>query len=436
MNIAVIGTGYVGLVSGVSLAEVGHNVVCIDIDEKKINLLREGQSPIYEPGIEELIVNNLESGRLSFQTSIAEGIKNCEVILLAVGTPPKENGEADLTYIFNAAEEIARHLQQDAVVMTKSTVPVGTNHQLQQVIAEHKQQGINVDIVSNPEFLREGSAIHDTFHGERIVIGAENERTAKRIEEMYKPFQIPILHTDICSAEMMKYASNAFLATKISFINEIANLCEQVGANVDDVAKGMGMDSRIGPKFLQSGIGYGGSCFPKDTLALQSIASTAGHPLSIVQAVIDVNEQQPLRLVKKIKEYFGQLSGKTAAVLGLAFKPNTDDMREAASVKIIRALSKYQLTFRAYDPIAMSNAQKVLGQDNIVYCSSAEEALKNADFAVIVTEWDEFIRMDLGRMKALLKQPLIFDGRNCFGLDQMKEHGFTYISIGRPQVNV
>jgi UDPglucose 6-dehydrogenase len=337
--IAVLGTGYVGLVTGVCLSDIGHYVTCVDIDKQKVEKMKQGISPIYEPGLDELMKKNIERGRLHFTTSHQEAFRDAEVIYIAVGTPQSEDGSADLRFVEQAAKDIATYIERDGViVVTKSTVPVGTNEKIRTWIKQHLTKDIRFHIVSNPEFLREGSAIYDTFHGDRIVIGADDEWAASVIEEINKPFGIPIFHTDIHSAEMIKYASNAFLATKISFINEIANICEKVGANVEDVAYGMGLDTRIGPQFLRAGIGYGGSCFPKDTKALVQIAGDVDHQFELLQAVIKVNNKQQVKLVEKARNRFGSLRGKKVALLGLAFKPNTDDIREAVLIVIVREL--------------------------------------------------------------------------------------------------
>lgn len=446
MKIAVVGTGYVGLVTGVCLADIGHDVTCIDIDEEKVEKMRQGISPIYEPGLEELMKKNSEQGRLHFTTSHEEGFRGTEAIYIAVGTPEQEDGSADLTYVKQAAKDIAQYITNDCIVVTKSTVPVGTNYYIKQLINEelsnnphHQQQlaqgkaGFRVSVVSIPEFLREGSAVYDTFHGDRIVIGSDDKKTAAIMEEVYKPFNVPVFHTDILSAEMIKYASNAFLATKISFINEIANLCEKIGANVSDVARGMGLDSRIGNQFLNAGIGFGGSCFPKDTSALVQIAKEVGHPFRLMEEVIEINKRQKQWMLTKLKQRFGSLKGLRIAMLGLAFKPNTDDMREAASIVIAKQLVNEGAQVVAYDPIAMEQAKKLLPQE-VTYASSTLEALKEADAACIITEWDEFKKLNLNEVKQLLKQPIIFDGRNCYDLEVVKQAGLEYYSVGRPAV--
>ncbi|ADI28212.1 UDP-glucose/GDP-mannose dehydrogenase family protein [Geobacillus sp. C56-T3] len=433
-KIAVVGTGYVGLVTGVCLSDIGHYVTCVDIDERKVEKMKQGISPIYEPGLDELMKRNIDRGRLHFTTSHEEAFRDAEVIYIAVGTPQKEDGSADLRFVEQAARDIAVHIERDGVVVvTKSTVPVGTNEKIRAWIQQHLRRPIRFDVVSNPEFLREGSAIYDTFHGDRIVIGADNERAAAVMEEVNKPFGIPIFHTDIHSAEMIKYASNAFLATKISFINEIANICEKVGANVEDVAYGMGLDTRIGPQFLRAGIGYGGSCFPKDTKALVQIAGDVDHQFELLEAVIKVNNKQQLKLVEKARSRFGSLQGKKVALLGLAFKPNTDDMREAASIVIARELLREGASVAAYDPVAMENAKRIIG-DEVVYASSVEEALTGADLAMIITEWEEIKQLPLELYAKCMKTPIVFDGRNCYLLEEVKKHSIEYHSIGRESV--
>ena len=432
--IAVVGTGYVGLVTGVCLSDIGHNVTCVDIDKQKVEKMKQGISPIYEPGLDELMKKNIERGRLRFTTSHEEAFRDAEIIYIAVGTPQKEDGSADLRFVEQAAKDIAEHVERDGViVVTKSTVPVGTNEKVRAWIKQHLKREIRFDIVSNPEFLREGSAISDTFHGDQIVIGADNERAASIMEGVNKPFGIPIFKTDIHSAEMIKYASNAFLATKISFINEIANICEKVGANVEDVAYGMGLDTRIGPQFLRAGIGYGGSCFPKDTKALVQIAGDVDHQFELLEAVIKVNNKQQVKLVENARNRFGSLQGKKVALLGLAFKPNTDDMREAAWIVIARELLRDGALVVAYDPVAMENAKRVIG-DEVMYVSSVEEALNDADLAMIVTEWEEIKQTPLDLYVKCMKTPVVFDGRNCYPLEEARKHNIEYHSIGRESV--
>ncbi|MBO8173595.1 MAG: UDP-glucose/GDP-mannose dehydrogenase family protein [Bacillaceae bacterium] len=434
-KITIVGTGYVGLVTGVCLAEMGHDVTCIDNDQEKLNKMKAGKSPIYEPGLEDLMKKNLESGRLHFTSNYKEGFLEAEVIYIAVGTPQKPDGSADLQYIDQVAREIALHISHPVTVVIKSTVPVGTNYRVREMLKTLLNEKIQVDIVSNPEFLREGSAVYDTFHGDRIVVGVDREEAFNTMEEIYKPFKVPIFKTDVLSAEMIKYASNAFLATKISFINEIANICEKLGANVEDVAYGMGLDDRIGSKFLRAGIGYGGSCFPKDTQALVQIAGNVHHKFDLLESVINVNNNQQKALVDKVKQRLGSLKGKRVALLGLAFKPNTDDMREAASIVISNQLIDEGAEIKAYDPIAIENAKKFLHPD-VSYSTSIEEAVNNADLAMIITEWDEIKNFPLQKYEELMKNPLVFDGRNCYSLDAVQQTGVEYHSIGRPSVNV
>lgn len=432
MKLAVVGTGYVGLVTGVTLSEIGHHVTCIDIDEAKIEIMRNGISPIYEPGLSELMRKNIEAGRLSFTSNHEDGFHEADVIYIAVGTPENEDGSANLTYVEHVATTIALTAKQDTIVVTKSTVPVGTNDRLLQIIDHNKLYHINIEIVSNPEFLKEGSAIYDSFHGDRIVIGTNSEKAAKIIEEVNRPFGIPVYKTDIRSAEMIKYASNAFLATKISFINEIANICERVEADIEQVALGMGLDKRIGPEFLKAGIGYGGSCFPKDTKALIQIAGNVEYDFELLKGVVNVNKKQQRILLDKLYERVGDVARKKIAVLGLAFKPNTDDMREAPSILIVNELIKAGAIVYAYDPIAVENAKKML-DDATVYTEDIENAIENAHAALILTDWDEIKDVDLAIFKSM-EQPLIIDGRNCFEL--ARTHQIEYHSIGRPVLNL
>jgi len=430
VKITVVGTGYVGLVTGVCLAEIGNDVTCYDIDEQKVQKMSQGISPIYEPGLEELMKKNIEACRLRFTTDPKDAYKEARVIYIAVGTPENEDGSANLTYVEEAAFTISRYVKQDAVVVIKSTVPVGTNDYIQELINKVKSPDVQLTVVSNPEFLREGSAVYDTFHGDRIVIGADDERAASVVEEINKPFGIPIIKTDRRSAEMIKYAANAFLATKISFINEIAHICEKVGANIDDVAYGIGEDKRIGSQFLRAGIGYGGSCFPKDTKALIQIAGNVKHKFDLLESVINVNSKQQQLLYTKAKEMFDSLRGKRVAVLGLAFKPNTDDIREAASMVIIRKLLEEQADITVYDPAAMENAKKLLG-DSVRYANSAIEAIIDKEIVFIVTEWDEVRSLPLESYVEQMKEPIIFDGRNCYDLKEVEKYPINYISIGR-----
>lgn len=434
MNIAVLGTGYVGLVTGVSLAEIGHHVTCVDIDTHKIAMMAAGKSPIYEPHLEELMQKNLKANRLLFTSSHRTGLADADVIYIAVGTPQQADGTANLQFIDEAALDIANSLQQKAVIVTKSTVPVGTNERIREIIERQVSSNVSFHMVSNPEFLREGSAVYDTFYGDRIVIGADDSEAADLIESVNKPFDIPIYKTDIRSAEMIKYASNAFLATKISFINEIATICEKVGANIEDVAEGMGKDQRIGSDFLKAGIGYGGSCFPKDTNALVQLAGNNSHDFKLLKSVIEVNNIQQMKLIQKAKDMIGDLNGKKIALLGLAFKANTNDMREAASIPIAHTLVEEGAEVSAYDPVAMDNAKHVL-PEGVDYCNSIEGALSRANAAFILTEWKEIKLLDLTIFDRYMHLPIVFDGRNCYDLEKVAEHNLIYLSIGRPTIN-
>ncbi|WP_223594065.1 UDP-glucose dehydrogenase family protein [Neobacillus bataviensis] len=432
MKIAVLGTGYVGLSTGVCLSEIGHHVTCIDINKEKIEDLSQGILPIYEPGLEALLDSNIAAGRLRFTTSHREGLKDKDIIIIAVGTPQREDGASDLSYLEQAARDISRYIVERSIIVIKSTVPVGTNEFIKKMI--EKECGFPIQIISNPEFLRQGSAIHDTMNADRIIIGHDNKEAAMKIQEMYRPLNVPILLTSIRSAEMIKFASNVFLATKISFINEIANFCQAVGANIEDVALGMGKDKRIGEAFLKAGIGYGGSCFPKDVEALLHTANLYGINLALLKETIRINKSQKELLVKKALHRFGELTGKKIAMLGLAFKPETDDMREAPSINIARSLTKLGAEVVAYDPVAIKNAKGILG-DNILFVNAVEEAIWNADALFIVTEWKEFLQLDLPNVLKKMKHPIIFDGRNCFKEDQIRACEFVeYYSIGRPDM--
>src|SRR6201995_5035679 len=431
MRIAMIGTGYVGLVSGACLSEFGHEVVCIDKDPTKIELLRSGGIPIYEPGLDEVVADNVKAGRLSFETDLKRGVAGASAVFIAVGTPSRRgDGHADLSYVFAAAEEIAQALTGYAVVVTKSTVPVGTSRKVEEII--RKARGTAAfDMASNPEFLREGSAIEDFRRPDRVVVGCDTERAREVMREVYRPLYIsetPMVFTSRETSELIKYAANAFLATKITFINEMTSLCEKVGGDVQDVARGIGLDGRIGNKFLHAGPGYGGSCFPKDTLALVQTAQALGAPSRIVEAVVAVNESRKLAMAKKIETAFGGVAGKTIAVLGLTFKPNTDDMRDAPSLVIVPYLQKAGAIIRAYDPEGAKEARKYL---NIELCHDTYEALEGADGVVILTEGNEFRALDFAKVKAALKQPLMVDLRNIYRPSQMQEAGFRYISVGR-----
>ncbi|MCU5480533.1 UDPglucose 6-dehydrogenase [Bacillus sp. TE9106W] len=433
-RIAVVGTGYVGLVTGVCLSEIGHQVTCLDIDRNKIENMKLGNSLIYEPGLDELMIKNIKADRLSFTTSKFEACSNAEIIYIAVGTPQNEDGSANIQFVEQVVKDIAKNISRDGVIIViKSTVPVGTNNKVKQWIKSNLKKKICFEVVSNPEFLREGSAIHDTFYGDRIVIGAESDRAASILEEINRPFGLPVFKTDIFSAEMIKYASNAFLATKISFINEIANICEKLGADIEDIAYGMGLDTRIGSKFLNAGIGYGGACFPKDTRALVQIAGNVEHKFKLLEAVINVNNEQQRRLIEKARSCFCSLKNKKIALLGLSFKPKTDDMREAASIIIAEQLVEDGAKVVAYDPIAMESAKKILG-NKIEFATSIRDTLLEADAAFILTEWDEIRNIPLEYYNTLMKNPVVFDGRNCYMLDEVKKHVIEYHSIGRPPV--
>ncbi|MCT6829293.1 UDP-glucose/GDP-mannose dehydrogenase family protein [Bacillus velezensis] len=434
-KIAVLGTGYVGLVSGTCFAEIGHHVTCCDINEAKIRSLQNGVIPIYEPGLEELAEKNVSAGRLSFTADIEPAVKAADIVYIAVGTPMSKTGEADLTYIKAAAQTIGEQLNGYKIIVTKSTVPVGTGKLVYQIVSESSKGTYPFDVASNPEFLREGSAVRDTMQMERAVIGATSEHAASVIEELHKPFRTKIVKTNLESAEMIKYAANAFLAAKISFINDIANICERVGADISHVSEGVGLDSRIGNKFLQAGIGFGGSCFPKDTTALLHIANAAGYPFEMMEAVIETNQKQRVRITEKLNRAIGPLKGKTVAVLGLAFKPHTNDVRSAPALDIITSLKEQGAHVKAYDPIAIPEAAAILGEGGIEYHAEMYSAIKNADACLITTDWPEVKEMDLQRVKRLLKQPVIIDGRNMFPLEYMRVSGFTYHSVGRPAVH-
>ncbi|MES2780218.1 MAG: UDP-glucose/GDP-mannose dehydrogenase family protein [Bacteroidota bacterium] len=436
MKIAVVGTGYVGLVTGTCFAEVGIDVTCIDIDQKKIDNLNKGILPIYEPGLEEMVTRNVEAGRLHFSTSLRDSIKGCDVAFIAVGTPPGEDGSADLKYVLGVAREIGENINDYIVVVTKSTVPVGTAVKVNEAVKtalDQRNSNIEFDVASNPEFLKEGAAVDDFLRPDRIVVGIQSKRAEDIMRKLYKPFLLnghPIIFMDIPSAEMTKYAANAMLATKISFMNDIANLCEIMGADVNLVRKGIGSDPRIGNKFIYPGIGYGGSCFPKDVKALIKTAAENGHKMRILEAVEDVNEDQKTVLFTKIlKQFNGQLKGKTFALWGLSFKPKTDDMREAPSLVIIENLLKAGANVNAFDPVAMHEAKKMIGEQ-INYCKDQYDTLIDADALLIATEWPEFRSPNFNVMGKLMKSKTIFDGRNIYDIEEMKELGFTYHCIG------
>lgn len=434
MRVAMIGTGYVGLVSGACFADFGHHVTCIDTDREKIDALKAGRMPIYEPGLEDLVASNVEAGRLSFTDDAKSVVGEAEVVFIAVGTPTRRgSGHADLTYVHAVAEELAGLIQGYTVIVTKSTVPVGTGDEVEAIIRKHAPDA-DFDVASNPEFLREGAAIGDFKRPDRIVVGAESERAAEVLRQLYRPLYLnetPLVVTERRTAELIKYAANAFLAVKIGFINEISDLCDAVGADVQQVARGIGLDKRIGPKFLHAGPGYGGSCFPKDTLALSKTAKDAGRPVTLVDGVIRSNAKRKKSMVERIVAACGgSVSGKTIAVLGLTFKPNTDDMRDAPSLVILPALQKLGATIRAYDPEGMKEAKHYFKK--VTYCDDAYSAMQDADAAVILTEWDEFRALDLKAVSKTLRDRVFIDLRNIYPKEEMGDHDLAYHSIGRP----
>jgi UDPglucose 6-dehydrogenase len=433
MRVAMIGTGYVGLVSGACFADFGHRVTCVDKDVLKIEALKRSEVPIYEPGLQDLVRSNVQEGRLSFATTLEEAVRAADAVFIAVGTPSRRgDGHADLSYVYDAAREIAEALDGFTVIITKSTVPVGTSDEVELLIYEARP-GADVVVVSNPEFLREGAAIHDFKHPDRIVVGTDDERAKKVVDEIYRPLslnQAPILYTSRRTAELIKYAANAFLATKITFINEIADLCEKVGADVQDVARGIGLDNRIGAKFLHPGPGFGGSCFPKDVRALIKTAQDHETPLRILEAVAAVNDTRKRAMARKVSAMFsGMLRGKTVAVLGLTFKPNTDDMREAPSLALITALQDMGARVRAFDPAGMRQAQGLL--NNVSFCESAYDCAEGADALIIATEWEQFRALDLERLRDRMACPIVVDLRNVYRPDEMRRHGFAYACVGR-----
>jgi UDPglucose 6-dehydrogenase len=432
MRLAVIGTGYVGLVAGVCFAESGNDVVCVDKDAAKVRALRAGTMPLYEPGLEELLRRNVSEKRLTFTTALPAAVRGAQAVFIAVGTPQGEDGSADLQHVLAVARQVARAIKGYTVVVNKSTVPVGTAERVRQVMARETREPFSV--VSNPEFLKQGAAVDDFMKPDRVVIGGDDPRAVALMQELYAPFtrtDAPIMVMDGPSAELAKYAANAMLAARITFMNEVANVCELVGADVDHVRRAIGSDRRIGSSFLFPGVGFGGSCFPKDVKAMQRFAADSGYEFKMLQAVDEVNAYQKTRLVAKMRQHYGRLKGKTLALWGLAFKPKTDDMREAPSIPLIEALLKAGARVQAYDPEAMRVAKRLFGS-RVAFANSGYDALQGADGLAIVTEWNEFRRPDLERMKRLLKAPVIFDGRNLFAPAHMKQHGFTYYSIGRP----
>jgi len=452
MKISVIGTGYVGLVTGVCLSEIGNEVICVDKVKEKIDILKDGNCPIYEPCLENFIKNNISRGRLSFTNNISEAVKKSDIIFISVGTPSLPNGQADLSFVEQVAVEIGKFIDDGKIVVNKSTVPIGSGDWVSMIISEsidnnNPKKKVNFDVVSNPEFLREGSAVEDTFFPDRIIVGSSSEEAIEKMLKLYRPLieqsfdwpqekrlipkgkKVPVVVTDLTSAEMIKYASNSFLATKISFINEIANICEKVGADVKAVAKGMGLDKRIGPLFLNAGIGWGGSCFPKDVSALTYIASEYGMTPQILNAVINVNKEQRLKIVKKVQDEVKIVKGKTIAVLGISFKPNTDDTREAPSVSIMNSLSKLGAKIKTYDPIVKERPDSLT--EKVKICRDEYDTVKDADILILATEWGKFAELDFNRVKQLMNSHIIIDGRNLFDRDYLKKLGFRYIGIGR-----
>jgi len=434
MNICVVGSGYVGLVTGACLADFGMSVVGVDKDAAKVEALSRGKVPIYEPGLATLVQKNMEEGRLRFSTDLAPAIEEAQAVFIAVGTPPKTDGSADLTFIREVASSIAQHLNGYKVIVTKSTVPIGTGKMIETIVRQGAGSRHRFAVVSNPEFLREGSAIDDFMNPDRVVIGTRDRRAAELMMDVYSPLAaaaVPFIVTDVETAELIKYASNGFLATKISFINEVAQICEAWGANVEVVAKGMGLDNRIGPKFLSAGPGYGGSCFPKDTRAVAQIARDQGLRFRIIEAVLEVNEATQKRMIEKIERAMGSMAGKTIAVLGLSFKPNTDDIRESPALPIVQGLLDGGATVRAFDPEAMESCRPLFPA--ATFCDNAYEAAEGADALVILTEWNQFRKLELDRLHHLLHQPLVIDLRNLYEPEKMAAAGFRYVSIGRPE---
>ena len=433
MKIAVAGTGYVGLVTGICLADNGHDVVCVDVDEAKIKIMQEGKTPIFEPGLQELMTKNKD--RLTYTTDYREGYKDAEVIFIGVGTPEKKDGSANLSYVFSVANQIAESITRECVVVVKSTVPIGTNDKVEDAINDRLGGRLKVHVASNPEFLAQGTAVQDTLHASRIVLGVEDEFSEKKLREVYAGVDAPVVVTNRRSAEMIKYASNDFLALKISYINEIANLCEVIGADISDVAKGMSYDSRIGNRFLNAGIGYGGSCFPKDTKALSWLANFNDHEIKTVKAAIEVNDNQKLLPIKKAKRYVSDLKGVNVAVLGLTFKPGTDDLREAPSLVTVPILVDDGANVKAWDPVGVENFKKRV-EEGVTYCDTIEDTLKDADICFIFTEWPQVKEFDIANYARYMKTPVIIDGRNCYDRrDVMKVRGIVYDSIGRAVID-
>ncbi|HOV97607.1 MAG TPA: UDP-glucose/GDP-mannose dehydrogenase family protein [bacterium] len=432
MKICVIGTGYVGLVGAAIFSDWGNEVIGVDIDIDKIERIKKGEMPIYEPGLSEIVLKNISENRLSFTTSISEGVRNSDVVFICVGTPQSETGDADLSAVWKVAADIGKNLNDYKVIVTKSTVPVGTNEKIKKLIKENLIENVDFDIVSNPEFLREGYSVEDMKNPDRTVIGSDSEKALSIMRSLYDHLGKPILECDLRSAEMIKYASNAFLASKISFINEMAQICERSGADVSVVSKGMGLDNRIGPRFLNAGIGYGGSCFPKDVAALYKTSTDQAYDFKLLRGVMEVNEIQKDYFVSKVVRYFGKnLSERTMGVLGLAFKENTDDIRDSVAIEIVKQLRGLGAYIKVFDPQAMFNAKKVLGETSIKYCLDKYEAIENSDALVILTEWKEFANLDLQKVKSMLKNPVIFDGRNLLNREKVESSGFVYFAVGK-----
>ena len=432
MKICVIGTGYVGLVGAAIFSDWGNEVIGVDIDIDKIERIKKGEMPIYEPGLSEIVLKNISENRLSFTTSISEGVRNSDVVFICVGTPQSETGDADLSAVWKVAADIGKNLNNYKVIVTKSTVPVGTNEKIKKLIKENLIENVDFDIVSNPEFLREGYSVEDMKNPDRTVIGSDSEKALSIMRSLYDHLGKPILECDLRSAEMIKYASNAFLASKISFINEMAQICERSGADVSVVSKGMGLDNRIGPRFLNAGIGYGGSCFPKDVAALYKTSTDQAYDFKLLRGVMEVNEIQKDYFVSKVVRYFGKnLSERTMGVLGLAFKENTDDIRDSVAIEIVKQLRGLGAYIKVFDPQAMFNAKKILGETSIKYCLDKYEAIENSDALVILTEWKEFANLDLQKVKSMLKNPVIFDGRNLLNREKVESSGFVYFAVGK-----
>jgi UDPglucose 6-dehydrogenase len=432
MKLCVIGTGYVGLVGAAIFADWGNEVAGVDKDEKKVKKIIEGVMPIYEPGLSEVVLSNIKDKRLSFTTSISEGMKDAEIVFICVGTPQSETGAADLSAVWDVAAEVGKHLEKYTVVVTKSTVPVGTNEKVKKILRENAKEGVEFDVASNPEFLREGSSVEDMKNPDRSVIGSDSKRALDVMKRLYEHLNKPIVDCDLRSAEMIKYASNGFLAAKITFINEIGQLCERAGADVSVVSKGMGLDRRIGPAFLNAGVGYGGSCFPKDVAALYKTSTDQDYDFNLLRGVMEVNKAQKENFLSKVTRFYGKnLSGKTFAVLGLAFKGDTDDVRESVAIEMCKILRGMGASLKVFDPQSNENAKSVLGEGSITYCTGSYEAAEGADALFILTEWKEFAGLDIERVKSLLKEPVIFDGRNMLDKELVQNSGFTYFAVGK-----